>query len=218
MSISDAEKLELYNGALLAIGELRLAALTDDIESRYLLDGVWDRDAVDTVLKHGQWNFAMRVAKMEYNEAITPDFGYQRAFNKPSDLIKICAVCSDEFFNAPLLQYRSEGAYWYAEIDELFIKYVSNDTVYGTNKSLWGTAFTRYVETWLGSQIIWKLTQNDTATEKAEEKVEKLLIAARSEDAMEDPTVFPPVSGWVLSRSQYSSRYRDRGNRHSIYG
>ena len=98
MAISDANKLSIYNGALLFIGDRQLSALTDNVEPRRLLDGVWDRDGIDTVLEHGQWNFAMRSAKYEYSPSVTPSFGHSRAFEKPSDFVRLCAMCSDEFF------------------------------------------------------------------------------------------------------------------------
>jgi len=75
MAISAADKLLIYNGALLFLGERQLATAADTVESRRLLDGVWDRDGIDTVLEHGQWNFAMRSSKLEYAPAIEPDFG-----------------------------------------------------------------------------------------------------------------------------------------------
>ena len=105
MAISATNKLSIYNGALLFIGARELATLDDNVESRRLLDGVWDRDGINTVLEHGQWNFAIRSAKYEYSSSITPTFGYSRVFEKPDDLIRVCAVCTDEFFTSPLLHY-----------------------------------------------------------------------------------------------------------------
>ena len=88
MAISLTNKLSIYNGALLFLGARQLDALTDNVESRRLLDSVWDRDGIDTVLEHGQWNFAMRSAKYEFEPSITPAFGHSRAFEKPSDFIR----------------------------------------------------------------------------------------------------------------------------------
>ena len=165
MAKSAADKLSIYNGALLFLGDRQLSTAADNVESRRLLDGVWDRDGIDTVLEHGQWNFAMRSSKFEYSPSITTPFGYSRGFEKPSDLIRVCAVCSDEYFNQPHLLYRDEAGFWFSDLDELYISYISNDGDYGTDYSLWPPSFKRYVESWFGCQIIWKLTQSITKEE-----------------------------------------------------
>ncbi len=218
MAISNANKLSIYNGALLFLGERQLTALTDTIESRRLLDGVWDRDGIDTVLEHGQWNFAMRSSKFEYSPTVTPAFGYSRAFEKPSDFIRICAMCSDEFFVTPLLLYNDEAGFWFADLDEIYVKYVSNDGDFGTDYSLWPPSFKRYVEAWFGCQIIWKLTQSKTAEEKAEAKRDKLLTTARSQDAFNDPTRFMPPGRFRLARSAGNTSRRDGGHRGRLLG
>jgi len=212
-----ATKLSIYNGALLFIGERKISALTDEIESRRLLDDVWDRDGVNNCLEQGQWNFAMRGAKLEYSPSITPAFGYTRAFEKPSDMLKLAALCSDEFFVAPLLDYSDEAGFWFCELDEIYIKYVSSDSSYGNDYSLWPNSFTRYVEAYFGSQIVWKLTQNSTKEEAKKKEANKLLVQARSDDAMDSPTQFLPPGRWRQARSNWSGR-RDRGNRGSLLG
>ena len=217
MAISAANKLLIYNGALLFIGSRQLATLTDGVESRRLLDGVWDRGGIDTVLEHGQWNFAMRSAKYEYAPGVTPSFGYSRAFEKPSDLIRVCAVCSDEFFTTPLLQYTDEAGFWFSDLDEIYVKIVSNDGSYGTDYSLWPESFKRYVEAWFGCQIVLKLTQSKTAEETALDKCAKLKTAALSQDAFNDPTRFTPVGRFRMARSGGGVRH-DGGYRGRLIG
>lgn len=218
MAISSANKLKLYNGALLFIGDRELSALTDNVESRRLLDGVWDRDGIDTVLEHGQWNFAMRSAKYEYSASITPAFGYTRAFEKPTDLIRVCAVCSDEHFKTPILSYLDEAGYWYADYDEIYVRIVSNDGDYGTDYSLWPPSFKRYVEAWLGCQIIGKLIQNRTKEELKKEECQLLLTKAKSQDAFNDPTKFLPPGRFRLARRGGNGRTRDGGFRGQLIG
>jgi hypothetical protein len=200
MTISAANKLAIYNGALLFIKERKLSALTDEIEARRLLDDVWDRGGIDSVLEHGQWNFAMRAAKLEWSPSVTPSFGYERAFEKPTDLMRLSEMCSDEFFRIPLLDYVEEQAYYFASLDHIFVRYVSNASAYGNDFSLWPENFKRYVEGWFGSQIVGKLTQGEKAEERAITKMHKLLIEAKSFDAMSSPTKFRPPGTWRRSR------------------
>ncbi|MCK5149100.1 hypothetical protein KAR48_20255 [bacterium] len=218
MAISDVNKLSIYNGALLFLGDRELATLADTVESRRLLDGVWDRDGIDTVLEQGQWNFAMRSAKYEYSPSITPSFGYSRAFEKPSDFVRVCAVCSDEFFTNPLLRYTDEAGYWFSDLDEIYVKIVSNDGSYGTDFSLWPPSFKKYVYSWFGSEIIWKLTQSTSKEEKKKAESRKLLTAARSKDAFNDPTKFLPPGRFRMARGSGYGRRHDGGHRSRLLG
>lgn len=214
-------KLELYNDALMICGERLLhttTGLTEEREPRRLLDHVWDSEGVDACLEAGQWKFAMRTVMIDYDPDITPEFGLQRAFAKPDDWINTSALCSDEYFNVPLLQYVDEAGYWYAELDTIYVRYVSNDANYGGDLSLWPSRFTNYVAAYFADKIILKLTSDKERIDKVEKKLEKNLLLAKSSDAMAGPTVFPPQGGWSQSRQGYSRSRRDRGSRGQLIG
>jgi len=210
-------KLKLYNAALRMCGERRLASLTEDREPRRLLDDAWDENIEDECLEAGQWKFAMRTVKIDYDTSISPDFGLRRAFEKPSDWVVTSALCSDEYFDQPLLQYVDEAGYWYADIDEIYVRYVSNDSGYGGDLSLWTNRFARYVASRLAGLIILKLTSDDDKQMSVIKLEDKYLSEAKSVDAMAEPTKFPPEGGWNMARRRGSSR-RDRGSRSSLIG
>lgn len=199
-------RLQLYNNALLALGERKLASLSENRESRRVLDQVWDDGFVDSVLEQGYWNFAIRTIELEYEPSIEPDFGYQRAFVKPDDYIRTAAICSDEFFNEPLLSYSDEANYWFAEIDTIYVKYVSNDEDYGNNLGEWPETFTDFAQALLASKVSQRITQSDSKTEMMEKKARKALVDARSKDAMAEPPTFMPTGNWVRSRHRRTSR------------
>jgi hypothetical protein len=120
-------KLTLYNDALLLCGERFLASLTEEREPRRLLDRAWDGGAVRACLEMGQWGFAMRTIQLDYDSGIQPDFGYARAFVKPTDWVLTSGLCSDEFFRSPLTRYTDEAGYWYSDLDTIYVRYVSDD-------------------------------------------------------------------------------------------
>ena len=210
-------RLEIYNSALIICGERILASLTEDRKSRRLLDHVWDNDGVDACLERGQWRFARRTVKLDFDTDLTTDFGYRRAFSKPSDWIATSAVASDEYFSAPLLNYADEADFWYAEIDEIFVKYVSNDPSFGGDLSLWPATFTDYVGAAFARKIVFGLTQDDAKEEKVIKQEKKYLLLAKSNDAMTEPQRFPPSGNWVNSRYRERGN-RDRGSRHQLLG
>lgn len=159
-------RLKLYNGALMYCGTRAIASLTVNEEPRRLLDEIWDDGGVRWCLEQGQWRFAMRTSTFTYDTNVTPDFGYRRAFAKPSDWVATSAVCSDEYFNTPLLQYADEAGYWFADIDDIYVKYVSDHADFGGDMSLWPASFTEFVKAYFASRIVHKLPGGTTLIER----------------------------------------------------
>ena len=193
-------KLKIYNGALRCLGQPKLSALTDAAPARYLLDEVFDDGGLDYVLEQGLWNHAMRASKLEPTPSVTPAFGYNNAYEKPEDMVRIAAMSENEHFSAPLLYYVDEVLYWFTNASEIYIQYVSKSTDYGYDYSLWPETFTRYVESWFASQICESLTQSETKWERLSKDTRRLLVDARSKDAMKGPTRFLPSGRFVQSR------------------
>lgn len=208
-------KLLLYNGALTLCGE-RHITLAENRESRRLLDEVWDNGAVDDCLESAQWKFAMRSVRIDYDTDITPDFGYERAFLKPADWLLTSAVCQDEFFNTPLLQYVDESGYWYSSLSEIYVKYVSNDSLYGGDYGVWPSKFVKFVKAYLASEIIFSLSTSKTKREEVTHYKDVKLFEAKNKDAMGDPQKFPPAGAWASSRRRNTQG--DRGSRSNLTG
>lgn len=206
-------RLSIYNGALSICGTASLASLSEDREARYLLDEAWDSDTIDGCLESGFWNHALRTVQIEYSTSIEPPFGYRRAFDKPSDLKKLQSMCMDEYFKSPILQFQDEGNYWFADIDTIYVRYVSNDSSYGLDLSMWPVSFTRFVEASFAERIIKRLTDGTEDEKVVMAKLKKYRTDALANDAMKDPASFPPPTGWQMARmgSRRSSRWYERG-------
>ena len=213
-----ADRLSLFNSALTMCGERVLASLTESREPRRLLDQVWDDGGINLCLEAGQWRFAMRAVSLDYDPDITPAFGMIRAFAKPTDWRATSAICSDEYFTVPLLEFSDEAGYWYANINTIYIKYISNDASFGNNLSLWPTRFFDFVACHFASKIVLKLTSGQEKMSGLITLREKLLREAKNHDAMGEPTKFFPPSNWVLSRGNRSTTRRDGGNRGQLIG
>jgi hypothetical protein len=201
------DKLSLFNGALRVVGERKLASLTENRPSRYLLDSAWDDNAVDYVLEMGSWVFATRTMEYTYSPSIEPDFGFPYAFNIPDDHIRTVAICSDEFFQCPLLQRKEEAGYWFASLDKIYVRYVSNDAAYGNDYSLWPMTFVKFFQAYLALEIAPDL-KNFSDLERVKKVFKERLDDALSKDALADPTAFPPMGSWASSRLGGGSRYR----------
>lgn len=200
------DKLSVFNGALMLAGERFLASLTEEREPRRLLDRVWDSNGVKACLEMGQWNFAMRTVQIDYDTSLQPDFGYARAFEKPSDWVLTSALCSDEYFRQPLNRHKDEAGYWYADLDTLYVRYVSNHVAYGMDLNKWPESFREMVEEYFCSRVIKKLTNSQEEEERSLARLKKKVLHAKSRAAMTDPTSFPAQGGWSRARMGSSSR------------
>jgi len=202
-------KLSLYNGALRICGERRLASLSENREPRRLLDDIWDDNAIKACLEQGQWVFATRAVQLDYSPSVEPPFGYQYAFDLPTDFIRTVALCSDPYFQSPLLQYSQEAGFIFCDLQTIYFKYVSDDNAYGMDMSMWPETFVKFVQAFLAKELAPRLKNGAD-----QDKIEKEYKAARTEslarDAMESPTKFPPPGSWVQARRRGSWQDRNR--------
>ena len=213
------DQLSIYNGALNVIGERKLANLSENREPRLELDSIWDNEMVDRILQMGQWNFAARSVELLASPSVTPSFGYQFGFDKPpADFIRTMAVCYDEYFDRPITRYSDEGQWIFCDTELIYFKYVSNDSEFGGDFSLWPANFTEFAEHYMAYKVAPRLTGIDISERTLEIRYERTLLKAKSTDAMESPARFAPQGGWARSRQGFRSGQYDRGNRSQLIG
>ena len=206
---------------MLLAGERKLASLTENREPRRLLDDVFDGGAVKTCLEAGFWNMATRSIKIEFDPSVSPDFGFTRAFAKPSDWVRTSAVSTSEYFRPPLKdnQFSDEAGYWFADIDTLYVKMVSDGADYGGDLGNWTESFTRYFEAYLAHRVAFKLTRSQKVLGEIEEELKKRLKGASAKDAMNSGTSIPPEGSWNRARlDRGGSGRRDGGTRRQLIG
>ena len=198
-----ATKLGLYKGAAIKCKHRLLSALTDDDESRYLLDAVYS-DVLSYCLAAGSWNFAGRSAAIEKSTAVQPSFGYSYAVEKPSDWVRSVSISGNGDFWSILGagEYVDEGEYWNCNVDPLYVRYISDGTTYGGDLSLWSAAFADYVEWELAFRIAPHLTSMGASElQEMERKRDKALRFARGLDASNQAPDRKPVGRLVLART-----------------
>lgn len=209
-------KLTLFNDALLLVGERFLASLTEEVESRRLLDRAYD-GAVKFCLERAQWSFATRTIQLDYDSGMEPDFGYRRAFTQPEDWCGTKAMCSDEFFRVPLLRVQHEANIVYADEDTIYWRYVSTDPLYGFNLSQWPETFKDVVACHLAMKVAPRLAKDQGLADILEKKRDRLMDTAKNDDARREPTQFPAPGAWGQARTRASGS-NDGGGRGSLIG
>lgn len=207
----------ITNAALGFLGERSLVTTADATEPARVMAAFYPT-AVKYCLEQGHWKFAERRVVLTPSLTEIPTFGRANAFAHPTDYVRVNALCSDERFSMPVSDIEDVGAFWYCDLDTLYLKYVSNDTSYGLNLSLWPETFVLFVELYLASLAASRIAPN-----KKPETIQTpggigLMTAkhnALSKDAVAGPTQFLPMGNWV------GRRYRNRNNRNSstsLYG
>lgn len=198
------DKLSIYNGALRLLKERRLSSLTENREPRRLLDDAWDDGQTSGVVKYclemGQWTFATRTVQIDYSPSVEPDFGYRYAFDQPSDMVKPVGIYSDGYCQLPLLDYVDERHYWFCDVPTFYARYVSNDTSYGADISLWPETFVNMVQARLATEIAMNLTSSENLMVMADRAWKVAKKEALSSDAMRKPTAFAPPGRWGQAR------------------
>ncbi|ESZ07177.1 MULTISPECIES: phage connector family protein [unclassified Mesorhizobium] len=206
------DQLSLYNGALIKLGQPRLAALTDEGKARRALDAEYAK-TVKGCLEAAFWNFAMRFVQLEATPSVETNFGYQYAFDKPDDWLRTAGVTSDDFGKVPLLDYDDRTSRILAGQSIIYLRYVSNDEDYGLDLGLWPQTFVDYVETCLAWATCEEVTGSAERKDRLEKARDKAKYKASNTDAMNEAvTRYPPPGRLVQSRGS-SSRSRPYGLR-----
>jgi len=210
------DKLSIYNGALNIIGERRLANVTENRESRFKLDDIFDNDFKNRILQMGQWNFAARSVKIPASTTVTPTFGFEFAFPKPDDFVRTMRIAFDDFFKQPITRYNDESQFWFMNEEEIFVQYVSNDIQFGGDFSLWPFNFTEMAEHYLAYKVAPRLTGLDLTATELLGKWKMALREAKAVDGMEAPARWAPQGAWASSRQGFRSG--ERGKRTQLIG
>ena len=205
-----ADRLGSYNEALGALGERKLASLAENREPRRVLDDYWD-GVVAYCLQRGYWKHAKRTMRIEASPSIAPAFGPRYAFEKPADLVRVYLVSDNEGMT-PGFSYVDENGVWYADVDTIYVTYISSDPAFGMDLSLWGEMFTQYVNARLALKAYGRIPSNTVSKAELVAEEKRAMNVALGIDAMEGPPVAAPRNSWVTSRGGGANRARWDGS------
>lgn len=199
-----ATKLRLFNDALRQCHERKLSTLADTREGRRLLDEAWGdgstNGSVKRCLEMGQWTFATRTVQLDFSPSVTPSFGFRYAFDYPEDFVRLAGIYSDEFCHCPLTLYSAERAYWYCDLETIYVQYVSNHASYGGDLSLWPENFGKTVAADLAHEIVGNLTKDKGIRDDVIAEWRYWKKEASAVDAMNRPTKMLPQGSWASAR------------------
>jgi len=178
----------------------------NDVEAemvlRRLIDECYD-EALEYMLAQGLWNFASRTIAIEHETSVEPAFGYNYTFEKPSDFIRLVAISAAGDMWPTLPDYTDEGGYWNANVDPLYVQYVSDGSSYGADTSLWPITFKKAFEAYLATQVAMDPMAGLSAAkmELLQKQATLLLRDARAKDAANQAAMAPPPGRLTQARS-----------------
>lgn len=203
-----ADRLEIFKGALRHLGNAAgLSSLTEVSASRQALDDAW-QSSVDFLLEKGLWNFAIRAVEFAYDENMEPLFGYDYAFSKPTDWVRLVSISDEPTFREGLADYADENGYWYANVETIYVRYISNDDAYGWNVGSWRQSFAKCLEAYLAFSSSLPISADRGNRNDLYNLYKQLLKDAKTLDAVDERVQQKPAGRLVKSR--LASGYRDR--------
>lgn len=201
-----ADRLAIYRGALRLLGNgAGLSSLTETNPTRFRLDEAW-ADSVNYMLAKGLWNFAMRSVELTEDEDVEPLFGRLYAFSKPDDWVRTASISQDGTFREGYEQYEDETDWWYADINPLYVRYVSDDDEYGWNVGAWRQPFAKALEAYLAYECGLPISSDKSNRNDLYNVFTKLLKEAKTLDAVDELVQKSPVGRLVRTRLVSGSR------------
>lgn len=204
-------KLSLYRGAAEVLGDRKIQSLTENVPLRKDLDGVWDRGGVNRCLQAGLWNFATQGVQLDYDPSYTPGYGYRRVFALPDEFVRLVALSDNEMFEPAYRQYHIDARHIFADLDVLYMRFVSSSEDYGLDFSKWPPNFTAFVEHDFAFRICRRVTGSGRTKKEIEGDRHNKLAEARSTDAAEEPSSVQPQGSWTRARGRRGRYYSTRG-------
>ena len=193
-------QLFIFNESLGHLGERQLASLSENREPRRVLDYYW-APTVSYALLQGLWRFARRTSQIDADNTIgPPQFGFNFLFEYPEDWVRTQIISTSPQLDPPLIQYRDEGGFIYANATPIYLSYISNDPQYGMNIGQWPENFADYIAWRLARLSCMRLTSDKERTEALKKDEDRARRVAKGTDAMNDPPGFMPVPFWARAR------------------
>jgi len=192
-----ASKLSIYKGALRLLGPHELASLSDDRPERYQLEDAWD-DALAFMLEQGLWNFAIRSTTL--TDVGSPISGWDYAFTAPTDFVRTVGISNEATFFIGFEDFQFQTRKWYANVDTLYLRYVSNDASYGLDVTKWPATFCKAMEAYLAFESGLPISGDRGNRNDLYSLYKSRLARAKTLDAFDEAVKQEPAGRLVRAR------------------
>jgi len=166
------DKLTICNSALFRCGAESISSLDDSSKRANIVSTQYDLTLAE-LLNDSPWNFCVKRTTLE--ESDTPLFGYAKAYEKPTDCIRVLEL-EDK------VPYRVEGDFIVTnQTTSIKIKYISNDVL----PSKFSGSFIKALYLKLAEDISYVMVQSASLQAQITQEAERYLRKARSMNSQE---------------------------------
>jgi len=196
-------RIKLYNKSLGFVGGQRLhstTGLTENVTTRYELDAVYD-DALQYMLEQAAWKPFLRSVRIEADPDIDPGFGHQYGYSIPSDYVRLAGISNDEYFtpgNEP--DYTEENGYFFLNVDQFYLKYVSNGVNYGLDLAKYPQHYCEALAAWMAYKCVLPISGDRGDRNDILAQHNRALNISKRLHALSDPVKLKPAGRWAMSR------------------
>lgn len=162
--------VNIVNIALHRLGTERINALTDNNKRAKLMNDIYEM-VRRQVLETGMWTFSLKRVTLS-TVVSTPDFGYNFAYQLPSDCIAISYEESD-------YEFKKEGTLLLSDESQLEIVYVRDIS----DTSQFSALFKKALALSLAVEGTYSITQNSGLRESLLAELEIVISDARTYDS-----------------------------------
>lgn len=205
-----ATKLQIWNKALRSLRKPRLAALTDNVTTRYELSDCWST-VVAEVAEAGLWNFGIVTASVSTTSGLTAIAGYQYGFSHPAAWVRTIAVSSSALFETEL-DYRDENGAIFANVTPIYLRYVASTKFADDYVTTWPASFAAAVAARLAWELAEVLGESTEMRQAVRDEFEAAMRRAKNLDAMNQPAIRFKEGTWSRAMRGDHRRRGDRGS------
>lgn len=204
------ELRHIYNDAFQILDLEPIVSNTDDSVRKNRISIALQNDLVKSVFEDTSWNFALESDQLFANPSINPPWGYEFAFDLPSDLLRMNGVYQDELMRTPIRDYVDQvdigtgTRQLFCSYQIIYIEYVS--TAWETAYTQWPTYFKRLV----AARMALDANIEGGNKEKAIAQYTTRRKEAMSTNAINGPPKTLALGRWSRSRLYRGNMNRDR--------
>lgn len=185
--------VHLVNTALIRLGQSPITSLTDQTSKRARLANQLFESVRDSVLSENQWNAS--VVRAELAELTTkPVFGFNRAFQLPSDFLRLIRV--GDQFRTGSFPFRIEGRTLVSDEANVKITYVARLK----DPTRMDEFLKHAITTRLSAELSLALTGSETKFRAMWALYGQAISEARFHDAVQSPIETLGGSEWLDAR------------------
>lgn len=167
-------KVSICNEALSLLGAKSIQSFEENTETARRCASIYDSTR-RTLLRMHPWSFAKK--RMQLAPVSTyPSFGYQYAFQLPSDFVRIIDTGLDV--------YEVEGRHILANTNLINLVYVADEE----NEGIWDSLFAECMVLYLTNKLGKPITGSQTEADSAWQKLQNTLKQARAINGQERPS------------------------------